>query len=112
MSAPEDFDARTAFGHVAEGLKAQARYLKSLDEKQDRQATRLDSMDGHLTSIDGHLASLDRKFDAMLTRLDRLNTNIVRGFTKSVQRDGDLAKRVKKLETEVAALKRRAPRKR
>jgi chromosome segregation ATPase len=124
MSAPEDFEARTAFGHLTEALDAQATLLQSLDTKQDAQAKQLASIDGHLVSmdgrlaaadghldsIDGHLASLDQKFDRMLERLDQLNTNITRGFTNGAARDTALEKRVKKLEGEVIALKRRAPR--
>jgi septal ring factor EnvC (AmiA/AmiB activator) len=119
MSAPEDFDTRTAFGHLTEALDAQATVLQSLDKKQDVQATQLASIDGHLVSMDGrlaavegHLASLDTKVDAVVAQLRKLNTNIMRGFTQSAKRDGVLAERVDKLEADVAVLKRRAPRKR
>jgi septal ring factor EnvC (AmiA/AmiB activator) len=135
MSAPEDFDARAAFRHVTTALDAQATHLKSLDAKQDRQAERLASIDGHLVSmdgrlaaaeghldsidsrlasVDGHLASLDRKVDQVVTQLHTLNASILRGFTNGARRDAALAKRLDKLEADVAVLKRRnrAPRKR
>ncbi len=84
---PEEFNAREAFTHVVDALEAQAGLLRSLDAKQDAQ-------EAHLASVDAHLASLDRKQDAVIDQLRELNGNIVRGCTETLERTGDLTRRV------------------
>jgi hypothetical protein len=68
MSAPEDFDARTAFGHLTDALDPQATLLQSWTRSRTRRPCSSPRFDSRPALVDGHLASLDRKLDQVVTQ--------------------------------------------
>ena len=79
-------------------------------------------MDGQIKLAEGHvetqasirhlaettevsIASLAEKVSFLSERLDSFGEKVVCGFTDSAQREGDLDRRVSKLESEVESLK-------
>jgi chromosome segregation ATPase len=89
-------DLKAAAWRTTEILTDHSEQLSSLDR-------RLTSMDGRLTSMDGRLTSMGDKLTAVVDRLDRLIAVTMQERTVSVERLGDIERRLTRLEERVGS---------
>jgi len=97
LMALMDGQIKLAEGHVE--TQAAIRHLAERTGKTEAAIQHL------AETTEASIASLAEKVSFLSERLDSFGEKVVRGFTDSAQRDGDLELRVSKLESEVESLK-------
>ncbi len=104
LKALMDGQIKLAEGHVE--TQAAIRHLAERTGKTES-AIQLMSENIQLMSekTEASIGSLAESVSILSERLDSFGEKVVRGFTDSSQRDGDLDRRVSKLESEVESLK-------
>ncbi len=105
LKALMDGQIKLAEGHVETqaAIQRQAEKteasIRSLAEKTEASIRSL------AEKTEASISSLAKTVSLLSERLDSFGEKVVRGFTDVAQRDGDLERRVSKLESEVESLK-------
>ncbi len=104
LKALMDGQIKLAEGHVE--TQAAIRHLAERTGKTESAIQLLaETTQASIGSLAENVSILADRLDSLSDRLDSFGEKVVRGFTDSTKRDGDLDRRVSKLESEVESQK-------